>query len=168
VAQPSLAIVGGRVEGVTAENDCAGCRDVIRAAEWAGGPLAEDQHVVAFHLGPNARFPRQYLGRILVLTKRHVEHLSDLTEAEAVSVALTARRIAQGLRAMESVERVHLALVGHQRHPHFHLHVFPRYDWMPGDADWNSLASRDDAPLGDESEIIEYTRTLRPLIPAEG
>jgi diadenosine tetraphosphate (Ap4A) HIT family hydrolase len=150
------------------EGGCAGCRDVISAADWVGGPLVDDEHVVAFHLGPNDRFPRQYLGRILVLTKRHVDHLSDLTDAEAISVALGARRIAEGLRAMEFVERVHLALVGHQRHPHFHLHVFPRYEWMPVDADWNSLASRQDAPLGDESEISAFSAKLRLLIPVAG
>jgi diadenosine tetraphosphate (Ap4A) HIT family hydrolase len=139
---------------------------VLRAAEWVGGPLVEDDQVIAFHLGPNARFPRQYLGRILVLTKRHVDHLGDLTDGEAVAVALIARRIAKGLRAMESVARVHLALVGHERHPHFHMHVFPRYEWMPVDADWNALASLEDAPLGGEIEIAEFSRKLRPLIPA--
>jgi RimJ/RimL family protein N-acetyltransferase len=45
-----------------------------------------------------------------------------------------------------------------QHHPHFHLNVFPRYEWMPIDADWNALHRRDDAPLGGPLEIGYFLR----------
>jgi diadenosine tetraphosphate (Ap4A) HIT family hydrolase len=61
---------------------------------------------------------------------------------------------------MDGVSRVHLALIG-QHHPHFHLHIFPRCDWMPQDADWNALYQRADAPLGGETDIIDLIASLR-------
>jgi len=95
------------------------------------------------------------------VTRRHVDHLGDLTEAETIAVALGARRIAQALRAIDDVTRVHLALIG-QHHPHFHLHIFPRYEWMPVDADWNALYERSDASRGAEVEIAQFVARLRP------
>lgn len=144
---------------------CLLCQQVVRAERFAGGPLIADDSVVVYHIPPNERFPRQYLGRVQVVTRRHVDHLADLTEEETTAAALAARRIAQALRAMEGVDRVHLALIG-QHHPHFHLHVYPRYTWMPLDADWNALSARTDAPCGGEPEIIDYINRLRPLIPS--
>ena len=143
---------------------CRLCQDVIHAEASDGGALISDEYVVAYHLTPNDRFPKQYLGRVLLVTRRHVDHLADLTQQETVSVALAARRLAQALRRMESVERVHLALIG-VHHPHFHLHVYPRYDWMPPEADWNALQARDDAPLGGPTEIVRFAERLRQVIP---
>lgn len=143
---------------------CLLCNQVAEAESFGGGPLWSDEAVLAFHLAPNARFPRQYLGRIMVVTKRHVDHLSDLTEAETVAAALAARRVAHALRKMPGVERVHLALIG-QHHAHFHLHVFPRYAGVPPEADRNTLYERDDAPRGGGPEIISFIESLRPWIP---
>jgi diadenosine tetraphosphate (Ap4A) HIT family hydrolase len=146
------------------ERECLLCEQVEEAERFGGGPLIGDDLVVAYHLPPSERYPLQYLGRVQVVTRRHVDHLSDLTEAETVAAALAARRITQGLRAMDDVDRVHLALIG-QHHPHFHLHVYPRYAWMPRDADWNALSMRDDAPRGGAPEIIDFIGRLRPLVP---
>jgi diadenosine tetraphosphate (Ap4A) HIT family hydrolase len=140
------------------------CEQILEARNFAGGPLIENPRILAYHLAPNERFPRQYLGRVQVVTQRHVDHLSDLTEAEVVAVALGGHRIARALRAMEGVSRVHAALIG-QHHPHFHLNLFPRYEWMPIEADWNALHRRDDAPMGERREIEEFIAKLRPFVP---
>jgi histidine triad (HIT) family protein len=144
---------------------CLVCEQLDVARSFAGGPLLEDDAVVAYHLAPNDRFPLQYLGRIMVVTRRHVDHLADLTDEETVAVALAARRVAEALGALEEVTRVHLALIG-QHHPHFHLHVFPRYEWMPLDADWNALYRRADAPRGNADGIADFVARLRPTLEA--
>jgi diadenosine tetraphosphate (Ap4A) HIT family hydrolase len=139
--------------------------DELAAIEGSlAGPLISDEHLVAYHLVPNERFPRQYLGRVLIVTRRHVDHLSELNDEEVVAVGYAARRISAGLMGMDGVRRVHLALIG-IHHPHFHLHLYPRYEWMPDEADWNSLQQRPDAPLGGEADIAAYAHALQALIP---
>ncbi|MBA3365778.1 MAG: hypothetical protein H0U03_08345 [Actinobacteria bacterium] len=98
------------------------------------------------------------------MTRRHVDRLGDLTPDEAAAVGLAARAIAAGLQALSDVRRVHTAVIGLHL-PHFHQHVFPRYEWMSPEADWNALHELPDAPRGGDGEIAEFVDRLRPHLP---
>jgi diadenosine tetraphosphate (Ap4A) HIT family hydrolase len=140
-------------------DDCLVCREVAGEIDLPGGQLWEDANVVAFHLPPIEKNPRPYLGHCMVVTRRHVDHLGDLTEAEAESVARASRSLAAGLRA-EGAERVHVAVIG-LAVPHFHQHLYPRYPGVPTGTSWMAVDELPDAPHGDAQEIASFVERLR-------
>lgn len=146
---------------------CLICDQLAAVDDLPGGPLVVDELVVAYHVPPIDRFPLQYLGRVLIVTHRHVDRLGELTREEAARVGVASRAVAVALEGLRDVSRVHIAVIG-LGVPHFHQHVFPRYDWMPREADWNALHERDDAPLGGAAEIGAFVDRLRPWVPPLG
>jgi histidine triad (HIT) family protein len=144
-------------------SDCLICDQVGSIDELPGGALVDNDLVVAYHLPPIDRFPRQYLGRVLLVTRRHVDHLGDLTDDEAAAVGRGSRVVAAGMRRLEDVSRVHVAVIG-LHVPHFHLHLITRYEWAPPDADWNALHELPQAPLGAAEEIAGFVERLRPYL----
>jgi ATP adenylyltransferase len=138
---------------------CLVCRELSGEIDLPGGFLWDDGQAVAFHLPPTDGNERPYLGHCLVVTRRHVDHLSDLTENEAASVAAASRTIAAALRA-EGVERVHVAVIGLGL-PHFHQHLYPRYPGVPAGTSWMKVDGLPDAPHGGPSEIAALTDRLR-------
>jgi diadenosine tetraphosphate (Ap4A) HIT family hydrolase len=145
-------------------DDCLVCRQVRGDVELPGGFLWDDRDVVAFHLPPTEANERPYLGHCLVVTRRHVDHLGDLTLAETVSVASAARAIAAALRS-EGVERVHVAVIG-LGVPHFHQHLYPRYPGVPAGTSWLDLDGLPDAPHGGAPEIASLVERLRRHVTA--
>jgi diadenosine tetraphosphate (Ap4A) HIT family hydrolase len=132
---------------------------VSGAVVLPGGVLWEDGEVLAFHVPPLEENPRPYLGHCLVVTRRHVDHLGDLTEDEVRSVASASRTLAGALRA-EGAERVHVAVIG-LGIDHFHQHLFPRYPGVPEGTSWTALDELPDAPHGGEAEIADCVARLR-------
>jgi diadenosine tetraphosphate (Ap4A) HIT family hydrolase len=144
--------------------ECLVCREIAGDVELPGGLLWEDAEAVAFHLPPTDANARPYLGHCLVVTRRHVDHLGDLTAAEAASVASAARAIAAALRA-EGVERVHVAVIG-LGVAHFHEHVYPRYAGVPAGTSWMDVDGLPEAPHGGANEIAALVERLRQKIVA--
>jgi diadenosine tetraphosphate (Ap4A) HIT family hydrolase len=146
-------------------SDCLICDQLASVDGLPGGALIDDDLVVGYHLPPIDRFPRQYLGRVLLVTRRHVDHLGDLTADEAMAVGRGARIVAAAMRNLDEVTRVHVAVIG-LHVPHFHMHLIARYDWVPPDADWNRLHEHPKARLGGDVEIRAFVERLRPhLVP---
>jgi len=141
---------------------CLVCRELSGEIDLPGGFLWDDGETVAFHLPPTDGNEHPYLGYCLVVTRRHVDHLSDLTAAETSSVASASRTIAAALRA-EGVERVHVAVIG-LGVPHFHQHLYPRYPGVSAGTSWMDVDRLPDAPHGGPSEIAAFTDRLRKHI----
>jgi diadenosine tetraphosphate (Ap4A) HIT family hydrolase len=139
--------------------ECLICRELAGEVEMPGGALWEDEHVAAFHVPPLAASPEPYLGHLLVLTRRHVDHLGDLSDAEAASVACASRALAAALRA-EGAERVHVAVIG-LGVAHFHQHLYPRYPGVPDGTSWMSVDELPGAPHGGADEIAALAERLR-------
>src|SRR4051794_16620299 len=139
--------------------ECLVCQEVAGEVPLPGGFLWCDDETVAFHLPPLERNPRPYLGHCLVVTRRHVDHLGDLSEAESWSVASASRSLAHALRA-EGIERVHLAVIG-LGVQHFHQHVYPRYPGAPAGTPWLEVDALPDAPHGGAAEIEAFVQRLR-------
>ncbi|MEJ7569374.1 MAG: HIT domain-containing protein [Gaiellaceae bacterium] len=140
-------------------DDCLVCREVSGQIELPGGLLWDDDQVIGFHIPPTAGNPRPYLGHCMVVTRRHVDHLGDLTESEAASVAQAARAIAKGLRG-EGAERVHVAVIG-LGVEHFHQHLYPRYPGVPVGTSWMAVDELPEAPHGDAAEIATFVARVR-------
>jgi diadenosine tetraphosphate (Ap4A) HIT family hydrolase len=139
--------------------ECLVCRELSGEIELPGGLLWDDGEAAGFHVPPVDGNERPYLGHCLVVTRRHVDHLSDLTEDEAASVAAASRAIATALRS-EGVERVHVAVIG-LGVPHFHQHLYPRYPGVPAGTSWMDVDGLPDAPHGSASDIEAFVEHLR-------
>ena len=139
--------------------DCLVCREVAGEIELPGGLLWEDGNSIAFHIPPTDANPAPYLGHCIVVTRRHVDHLGDLTTAEAESVARASRSVAAALRAA-GAERVHVAVIG-LGVGHFHQHLYPRYPGVPAGTSWMAVDELPEAPHGDAAEIATFVSRLR-------
>jgi diadenosine tetraphosphate (Ap4A) HIT family hydrolase len=138
---------------------CLVCREVAGEIELPGGLLWDDAEAIGFHLPPTEQNQTPYLGQCLVVTRRHIDHLGELTAAEAASVAEASRRIAQALRAT-GVERVHVAVIG-LGVAHFHQHLYPRYPGVPSGTGWMAVDALPGAPHGGAPEIAAFVARLR-------
>jgi diadenosine tetraphosphate (Ap4A) HIT family hydrolase len=139
--------------------DCLICRELSGEIEMPGGALWEDDHVAAFHVPPIDENPMPYLGHLLICTRRHVDHLGDLSEPEVESVGHASRTLAGALRRA-GAERVHVAVIG-LGVPHFHQHLYPRYPGVPAGTSWLSVDELPDAPHGGAEEIAAFVERLR-------
>jgi diadenosine tetraphosphate (Ap4A) HIT family hydrolase len=95
----------------------------------------------------------------MVVTRRHVDHLGDLSQAEVTSIGSASRVVAQALRA-EGIERVHVAVIG-LGVDHFHQHLYPRYPGVPAGTSWMDVDGLPDAPHGGADDIEAFVERLR-------
>lgn len=138
--------------------DCLICREVAGEVDLPGGLLWDDEHVLAFHLPPLDFNPRPYLGHCLMVARRHVDLLGDLTPDEAAAVGRASQAIASALQQV-GIARVHVAVIG-TGVPHFHQHLFPRYPGMGAELSWMQLDEHPDAPHGGADEIAALVGRL--------
>ena len=143
--------------------DCLVCQELAGEVDLPGGLIAEDELAAAFHIPPREGQATHYLGHMLVVPRRHVDHLADLTADEAAAVMSLAHRLSRALRSARSPERIHLAVVG-LGVAHFHLHVFPRYPGTPAEVDWQSAGEWEGAPHGDATAIAALVNELRAAL----
>jgi diadenosine tetraphosphate (Ap4A) HIT family hydrolase len=70
-------------------SDCLVCRELGGDVAVPGGFLWQDEQAIAFHTPPLEELdhPRPYLGHLLVVTRRHVAPLGELTEEEGAAIA---------------------------------------------------------------------------------
>jgi ATP adenylyltransferase len=141
-------------------DDCLVCREVAGEIGFPGGLLWDDEKVIAFHRPPMEGNDEPYLGHCMIVTRRHVDHLGDLSVPEAESVARASRSIAFSLRA-EGAERVHVAVIGLGPSGHFHQHLFPRYPGVPSGTSWMDVDELPGAPHGDAEGIATFVQRLR-------
>lgn len=94
---------------------CAECRFDI----WL--PVWEDIEV-AVGLYDDARFP----GRLILVLKRHHEHLDELSEGELGIFSVRMARWGGILRRGTGAARVNYAVLGNTQ-PHVHAHLVPRF-----------------------------------------
>ncbi len=81
--------------------------------------IAEDDRHFAF-LDINPVAP----GHTLVVPKREVSYLFDLSDEEYLALELFAKRVAEGLREAMPCKRVGEAVIGLEV-PHAHIHLIP-------------------------------------------
>jgi histidine triad (HIT) family protein len=117
----------------------------IVAGEIACQRVYEDDHVLAFlDINPLAE------GHTLVIPKRTVERLEELTDDEAAAIGRVLPRVARKVRAVTGAAGYNVlqnnGSVSGQEVPHVHFHIIPRaagdglgYRWKPQQADPEKL-----------------------------
>jgi histidine triad (HIT) family protein len=143
---------------------CDICREIAGEIELPGGALWDDEFVLGFHAVPLLE-PKILLGHVLVVTKRHADQWSDLSDEEGERVGLAATRLARAIRRTTDSERVYSAVVGHHS-PHFHLHLFPRYPGTPSEFSFMRVGEWEGSPAGGAVEIATFVARLRQAMRA--
>lgn len=140
---------------------CLFCDTYQGRVPIVGGLIYEDELVYAYHLfsGENV----QYLGHLLLATKRHIPGFADLTEPEAQRVGLLIARLSQVLKICTSAEKVYVTSYSEVT-PHLHIHLTARYPGTPAEylrwkiEDWPA------APQGNKEEIAALSQQSRSAL----
>lgn len=107
----SCALVGRRDEGVAPPWD-----DIVRTPGW--------------HLAH--AFGTSIEGWLVLVARRHVTALADLTDAESDELGILIRDVSRALRAVLDAPRTYVAqFAEHPDHRHVHVHVIPRATDQP-------------------------------------
>lgn len=112
--------------------NCLFCR--IAAAEIPAQKIHEDGDVIAFHdIDPQAPT------HVLVIPRRHIASLNDMSESDAATIGTTVLRATQIARELRlEVDGYRLVVNNGQGagqsvfHIHFHLLGGRRFTWPPG------------------------------------
>jgi diadenosine tetraphosphate (Ap4A) HIT family hydrolase len=104
-------------------------------------------------------------GHALVVARRHVENLSDLSEDEARRFSADLARVEKALLSVTGAERAILMKLGIQV-PHLHVHIYP----VRATADRASVMAAIDGKARDElrgPKRTEFIEALRRVIQQE-
>jgi diadenosine tetraphosphate (Ap4A) HIT family hydrolase len=71
-------------------------------------------------------------GWIVLVLRRHVKAMAELTKEETVEMGLLIREVSRALPSIVGCEKTYVVqFAEHPWHPHVHLHVIPRAPEMP-------------------------------------
>ncbi len=133
---------------------CFICRKHRGEIDLPGGAIYEDELVFAGHaFNPDAP-DGQYLGHLIVESKRHVAGLAGLTDEEARQIGLVLTRLGRVLETAVSAEHIYLFVLGHHV-AHLHYHLIPRYPGAPREYWGVHVDEWPDAPKGDARAVAD-------------
>lgn len=73
-------------------------------------------------------------GWMVLVVRRHIEAIDELTENEAVELGILLRQVSAALREVTGCSKTYVVqFAEHQEHPHVHFHVIPRMANQPED-----------------------------------
>ena len=135
---------------------CVFCDDVRKA----GDVLAEDERVwIVLHDDWAVR------GHAIVVWKKHVENVADLTPEEAAHFAAAHHRAESALLAATGADRAILLKLGIAT-PHLHLHIYPVAATLDRAAVMRIIDARVREPR-DEALVTELRQRLDTQPPTE-
>jgi len=74
------------------------------------------------------------LGWIVLVTRRHIEAISDMTENEAVELGKLIQQVSLILKEVTGCVKTYvIQFAEHPQHPHVHFHIVPRMVDQPND-----------------------------------
>lgn len=130
---------------------CVFCTDVRNAGEV----VAEDDKLwIVLHHDWAVR------GHAMVVWKKHVENVADLTLDEYVHFAAAHHRVERALLAATGVERAIILKLGIAT-PHLHMHIYPVAAALDRAAVMEIIEARVRQPV-DETFVAELRERLAP------
>jgi diadenosine tetraphosphate (Ap4A) HIT family hydrolase len=134
---------------------CGSSKDLPFAV---GGLVYEDDFVFAHHLYEEGS--PSYLGCLLLITKRHVLDLAELTGGEAQAVGLAVARLSHALKACTGAAKIYLDAY-YEVNPHLHLNLVARYPATPPEYWRWQVGHWPKAPRGGPEAIVELCEQIR-------
>lgn len=108
------------------------------------------------------------LGWIVLVVRRHVAALADLTDSEAAAVGPLVRDVSRALHAQVGCEKTYVAqFAEHPQHRHVHVHVVPRPRGLADDEVGPGIfkfLGVDAASRVSESEMNRFAAGLRTAL----
>jgi diadenosine tetraphosphate (Ap4A) HIT family hydrolase len=150
-----------------AEPGCAVCASLSGPGRVA--PLFENELWHVRSISAPAGVP----GWMLLVSRRHAPGPALFDDREAASFGPTLRHLQRVLLETTGALRIYMAAMGESA-PHFHCHLVPRYQAMPGDAkawavfDLQRAAAAGEIPVDEvavERAIAAYRRALEASPP---
>lgn len=115
-------------------------------------------------------FNTSLAGWLVLVARRHVEAVADLSEAEASELGGLQRRVSVALREVTGCLKTYvIQFAEHPDHPHVHFHIVPRAADMPPDKRSTGvfayLGADGDERVGEE-QMDEIAGKVRRLLRA--
>jgi diadenosine tetraphosphate (Ap4A) HIT family hydrolase len=80
-------------------------------------------------------FDTSLLGWLVLIARRHIEAVADLTDDEAAPLGPLVRDVSRALQETVGCQKTYVVQFAEARaHPHVHVHVIPRMQDMPDEA----------------------------------
>ncbi len=105
------------------ESQCTGCSIVNGNIKLIGGKIYETEN---FILGQDSDVPLK--GFLIIQTKEHINSILDLNEKAQIELIKLINKARLGLKELNICQEV--TIVQEERSKHFHIWLFPNYDWM--------------------------------------
>lgn len=107
----------------TWEVDCIGCAAASGQMQMPGGIINENKYF-QIHQDPEVPLP----GFLIINSKQHVKSIMEFTKEEMHELT---EIIFYGRKALEKIPGIRsVTIIQEERSPHFHVWLFPWYDWM--------------------------------------
>ena len=106
-------------------------------------------------------------GWLVLVARRHLTAVDELTEAEALELGSLLRRGSRALKEVVGCEKTYvLQFAEHSQHPHVHVHVVPRMADMPAEYRSTGVFGYSGTAEGrvGEAEMNALAERLRPLL----
>jgi len=111
---------------------CMACELVVRR-EMGNAPLWDSILRTPFWDVVHC-YDTALLGWIVVVARRHMEAVDELTQAEAVDVGMLLRKVSLGLKEVVHCTKTYvIQLAESEGYHHVHFHVIPRMANLPED-----------------------------------
>jgi diadenosine tetraphosphate (Ap4A) HIT family hydrolase len=116
-----------------AEASCLTC-ELMRRRDRGEAPVW-DSILRTEHWDLVHSFDTSLLGWLVLIARRHIEALAELTDAEAASLGLLVRDVSQALQRALACQKTYVVQFAEAKeHPHVHVHVIARMPDLPNEA----------------------------------
>lgn len=102
---------------------CYGCR-IIKGEKRLPGGVIHDGKAAILAADPDVPVP----GFLIITAKRHIRSFSELTKEERIEIGSILSCAEKALKELHIVNEI--TLVQEEGSEHFHIWIFPMYDWM--------------------------------------
>jgi diadenosine tetraphosphate (Ap4A) HIT family hydrolase len=143
------------------DTECYSCRSISGEKRITPGPtIYEGQHWVVEHA-----YPAGMLGWLVILLKRHVEALHDLTAEEFAEFGALLERTTRTLHEYFGCKKEYVACYAEAEHfNHVHIHVVARAEEWPAELKGPrsfKLLDESQTPPIPPAEIDAFCRAMR-------
>lgn len=104
-------------------------------------------------------FDTSQAGWLVLVLRRHVATLAELSEAEAEDLGRLIRSVSRALMTVTGCVKTYVAqFAEHPQHPHVHFHLIPRYASLPATAVGPGIFERLGVAVDERISVSEMNR----------
>jgi len=148
----------------TINKKCTGCNIVNKEIIPIGGIIYETENFLLFQ---DTEVPIK--GFLIVQANKHINSIIDFTEEELIELVKLINKAREALKELDICNEV--TIVQEERSKHFHVWLFPNYEWMQEKfgkgikylRDISQYAKENVTPK-DMEEVLEVVEKIKDII----